>query len=370
LRIAYLSGDFTAHPVGFLLRDILPRHDRQKFKVYCYSMVVRPEDVLPEIRSSADVWEEVFLLSDEELAALIVDHEIDILIDLSGHTAYNRLQALARRPAPVQVEWIGYFHSTGMSAMDYFITDPYTSPVGCDQLFSEIPIWLPNTRFCYSPPPYAPEVVPPPCIAKGYVTFGSFNRLPKVTETVIRAWSQILLRTPSSRLVLKSLSLSEASTRERVERRFAEYGIDPMRIDLRGISGHAQMLTEYGDIDIALDTFPFNGGMTTLEALWMGVPVVTIAGDNVVSRQSVSVLANLGLDKTLAFPDLDAFVEGAAALAQNPEELQRLRSELRPRMQASPLRDSQQFTRHLEGLLRKMWVAWCNGEKLPSSLLA
>jgi len=364
LRIGYVSGDFTRHPVGFLLRDILRHHDESKFSIHCFSMLIRPEEILPELREAADTWEDIFYLGDEEVADLIRKAEIDILVDLSGHTAFHRLLVFARRPAPVQAEWIGYFHSTGMTAIDYFITDPSTTPPGSGQLFSETPVFMPHTRFCYGPPDYAPEVVAPPVEKRGATTFGSFNRLPKMTDEVVAAWCKILHAVSQSRLVVKSGALSDTTARERLLARFERHGIGQERLDLREGSAHAEMLAEYGDIDIALDTFPFNGGMTTLEALWMGVPVVTIAGDTVVSRQSVSALANIGLADELAFPSVEAYVAGAVALAHNPVRLADLRSQIRPRMAASPLRQSEQFTRDLEALYRRMWQAWCRGEKL------
>lgn len=365
LRIGYVSGDFTRHPVGFLLRDILRHHDASQFSVHCFSMLIRPEEILPELREAADTWEDIFYLDDEEVSALIGKAEIDILVDLSGHTAFHRLLVFARRPAPVQAEWIGYFHSTGMTAIDYFITDPATTPSDSGQLFSETPVYMPHTRFCYGPPEYAPDVVAPPLEKRGTVTFGSFNRLPKMTDAVVAAWSRILLAVPDSRLIVKSGALSDTTAHDRLLARFARQGIAAERLDLREGSSHGEMLAEYGDIDIALDTFPFNGGMTTLEALWMGVPVVTIAGDTVVSRQTVSALANIGLADELAFPDEDAFVAGAVALAGDSARLAALRSQLRPRMVDSPLRQSEQFTRDLEALYRRMWQAWCVGEKLP-----
>jgi len=368
LRIGYVSGDFVAHPVGFLLRDILRNHCADQFEVHCFSMVIRPEEVLPELREAANHWEDIFYLADDELYSLIEKAKIDILVDLTGHTASHRLQVFARRPAPVQVEWIGYFHSTGMSAIDYFITDPFTSPQGSGQFFSEVPVYMPHSRFCYGPPDYSPDVVSPPSEKTTVVTFGSFNRLPKVTDELISAWSKILHSVSGSRLVIKSGAMKEAVVEERLLARFAQHGIAPDRLDLREGSLHHEMLTEYGDIDIALDTFPFNGGMTTLEALWMGVPVVTIAGDTVVSRQTVSALANLDLADELAFDNLDTYVAGAIALAANPVRLGELRSQLRPRMEASPLRQSEQFTRNLEALYRRMWVAWCEGRKLESDV--
>jgi predicted O-linked N-acetylglucosamine transferase (SPINDLY family) len=368
LRIGYVSGDFCAHPVGYLLRDVLRQHDRSRFEVHCFSMLMRPDDVSADIQASADHWEDIFLLSDDEFAQLLRAAEIDVLIDLSGHTAFNRLVAFSRRLAPVQATWIGYFHSTGMSAMDYFITDPHTSPAGGGQHFSEVPVHMPHSRFCYSAPDYAPDVAPPPCADSAAITFGSFNRLAKLNDKVIASWSQILHRVTGSRLILKAGALSEDRVRETLFARFAQYGIDTSRLDLRGATAHRDMLGEYGEVDIALDAFPFNGGMTTLEALWMGVPVVTIAGDTVVSRQTVSALANIGLADELAFVDVVTYIAGAVALAENRKRLVEIRSILRPRMAASALRDGEQFTKDLESLFRRMWQAWCKGEKLPSDI--
>ena len=245
----------------------------------------------------------------------------DILVDLSGHTAFNRLKAFVYKPAPIQATWIGYFHSTGLDSIDYFITDPYTTPVGSKQLFSEKPLWLPHSRFCYSPPEYAPEVVLPPVMANALVTFGSFNRIEKLVDPVVDAWADILKKVPNSRLVIKAGGLSNDVVRDDLRRRFAAYGLEGDRLDLRGPSSHPEMLQQYGEVDIALDPFPFNGGMTTLEALWMGVPVVTIEGNSVVSRQTYSALANVGLAQELAFPDVESYINGAVALANDPERL-------------------------------------------------
>jgi protein O-GlcNAc transferase len=368
LRIGYVSGDFTLHPVGFLLRDILRYHDESRFEVHCFSMVIRAEEVLPELREAADQWEDIFFLSDEEVADIIRKAEIDILVDLSGHTAFHRLLAFARRPAPVQVEWIGYFHSTGMKSMDYFITDPNTTPPGGGQLFTETPVYMPHTRFCYSPPEYSPDVASAPVEKSGSITFGSFNRLPKMTDEVVMAWARILDAVPDSRMVVKSGALADTTVMERLTARFAKLGIVHDRLELRENSSHREMFEQYGEIDIALDTFPFNGGMTTLEALWMGVPVVTIAGNNVVSRQTLSALANIGLAEELAFPDIEAYIQGAVALASDRARLVKLRQEIRPRMAASPLCQPEQFVRDLEGIYIRMWEAWCRGEKLGSDI--
>jgi protein O-GlcNAc transferase len=368
LRIGYVSGDFGRHPVGFLLRDVARCHDRSKFYIHCYSMTRQGDEVTKAIRENADAWIDALLLSDDELAEQIRQDRIDILVDLSGHTAYNRLPTFVRRPAPVQATWIGYFHSTGMRNIDYFITDPFTTPKGSDQRFSETPVYLPHSRFCYSPPEYAPEVAPSPCAAEGRVTFGSFNRIEKLVEPVVESWAKILKLTPNSRLLLKSGSLDNEYVSENLRERFAAHGVESGRLILRGPSSHHEMLEQYAEIDIALDPFPFNGGMTTMEALWMGVPVVTIAGNSVVSRQTVSALSNIGLQDELAFPDVERYIAGAVALASDPQRIAALRQKIRPRMAQSPIRDAKQFSRDLETLYRRMWQAWCAGERLPSDM--
>lgn len=368
LRIGYVSGDFGRHPVGFLLREVARHHDRSQFHIHGYSMERNRDEINLAIGERAETWTDALLMSDEELAAQIHRDRIDILVDLSGHTAYNRLPVFALRPAPVQATWIGYFHSTGLESIDYFITDPTTSPRGCGQLFSETPVHLPHTRFCYWPPEYAPEVAPPPANERGSVTFGSFNRVDKLVDPVFAAWAKIVDGTPGSRLLIKAGSLKTEASRRHLRDRFAAHGLSDDRLELRGASGHPDMLAEYGEIDIALDPFPFNGGMTTLEALWMGVPLVTLAGGHgVVARQSVSALSNLGLTD-LAFPDVDTYIQGAIALAGDLDRLAELRRNLRPRMAASPLRQPEQFVRDLEALYRRMWQAWCRGEKLPSDV--
>lgn len=368
LRIGYVSGDFGTHPVGFLLRDVARFHDRSQFNIHCYSMMRGSDAITEVIRANTDSWIDALLLSDDELAEQINQDRIDILVDLSGHTAYNRLVTFARKPAPVQATWIGYFHSTGLENIDYFITDPYTSPRGCGQLFSEIPVWLPHSRFCYSPPEYAPEVKPPPVLAANQITFGCFNRIEKLVDPVLEAWAKILNAVPDSSLLLKAGTLNSEFICDDLRRRFAKHGFAGERLILRGPSPHPEMLEQYGEIDIALDPFPFNGGMTTLEALWMGVPVVTIAGNSVVSRQTVSALANIGLANELAFPNVETFIHGAVALAKNHTRLGELRQLIRPRMAASPLCQPEQFARDLETLYRRMWEAWCRGEKLVSDI--
>ncbi len=369
LKIGYVSGDFCSHPVGLLLREVVRQHDKENFEIHCFSVQMRADDVTAEIQAATDGWEDAVFLSAEELATAIDRAQIDVLIDLSGHTALHRLTTFAKRPAPIQASWIGYFHSTGLSSMDYFITDPHTSPRDGGQLFSERAVHLPHTRFCFTATNYTAGVAPSPVTQSGVVTFGSFNRLSKLNNPVIAAWARILLAVPGSRLILKTAALRDDSVCHRLSDRFVALGVDAARLDLRGSSAHRDMLQEYGDIDIALDPFPFNGGMTTLEALWMGVPVVTLAGNTVVSRQTYSALANIGLADALAFPNVDAYVAGAVALANDTARLTALRAQIRPRMQASPLCQPELFTRDLEALYRRMWQAWCKGEHLPADVL-
>jgi len=367
LRIGYVSGDFGTHPVGFLLRDVIRYHDRKSFEIHCFSMTRKDDEITVAIREHASAWHDVLLASDDELAQQIHEQGIDILVDLAGHTAFNRLPSFVLKPAPVQATWIGYFHSTGLESIDYFISDPYTSPPGCGQLFSETPVWLPHTRFCYSPPSYAPAVVVPPALAESRITFGCFNRIEKLVDPVVAAWVAILKGVPGSRLLLKAGALQNEHVRDELRQRFVDYGLEGDRLELRGPSSHPEMLEQYGEIDVALDPFPFNGGMTTLEALWMGVPVVTVAGQGVVARQTVAVLANLGLTE-LAFRDAVSYIDGAIALALDGPRLTVLRQEIRPRMAASPLLQPEQFARDLEALYRRMWRAWCAGEKLHNDV--
>nr|WP_295782490.1 tetratricopeptide repeat protein [Rhodoferax sp.] len=368
LKVGYISADFCAHPVGFLLRDVLRMHDKEHFEFHCFSAGLKKDSTTTDIAAVVDAWSDVVFETPQELAKRIREAEVDVLVDLSGHTGNHRLLCCALRPAPVQATWIGYFNTTGMSSMDYFISDPHTSPADSGQLFSEQVLRLPHTRFCFSVPGYAGDVAPPPLQKNGYVTFGSFNRLPKLSPQVLDAWAEILLAVPASRLVLKAAALADDSVCQEFVARFAQRGIDAERLDLRGTTPHHEMFAEYGDLDIALDPFPFNGGMTTLEALWMGVPVVTPEGNTVVSRQSYSALANIGLAEELAFPNVDAYVAGAVALATDATRLTALRTQIRPRMQASPLCQPEQFTRDLEALYRHMWQAWCKGEHLAASI--
>lgn len=357
LRVGYISADFGRHPVGYFLGSVMPRHDPAQVRFYAYSARLGEDDLTRSLRQASTGWRSILGVDDSRLAQWIQEDRIDILVDLSGHTAGHRLSLFARRAAPIQVAWIGYFNTTGLSAMDYVLMDPHTVPAGEERWFVEEVVRLPDGRFCYQPPEYAPPVAPPPCLARGHVTFGSFNNLSKVTPEVIRLWADVLHAVPDSRMVIKWQTLNAASERERLQAAFIAEQIAPERLDLRGPSWHQDMLKEYDDIDIALDTFPFCGGLTSCEALWMGLPVVTWPGSRPVSRQTLGFLAALGREEWTAV-DAPHYVSIAARLAADPQTLAVLRQEQRARMLVSPLCDGTRFAAHLEQAFRAMWRRW------------
>lgn len=297
-------------------------------------------------------------MSDADLAAQIRADGIDILVDLSGHTAGNRLTVFGRKPAPVQAAWLGYFNTTGVGAIDYVLMDAATVPEGGERWFTEEVVRLPEGRFCYAPPDYAPPVAPLPARARGHVTFGSFNNMAKVTPAVIELWAAVLQAVPGARLILKWKSLADAAECDRLRQAFAAHAIAPERLELRGPTPHREMLTEYGDVDIALDPFPFCGGLTSCEALWMGVPIVTLPGSRPVSRQTLGFLNQLDASE-LAAPSAARYVAIAAELAGDLDRLATLRADLRARMAGSSLCDGARFTRGLEAAYRTMWRRWC-----------
>ncbi|MBS4095597.1 MAG: tetratricopeptide repeat protein [Sulfuricella sp.] len=353
LRIGYVSPDFRQHPVSSFFEGVLEQHDASHFETFCYSDVTAPDATTARLRALAHHWRDCSGLSDAVLAEQIRHDSIDILVDLAGHTDRNRLLAFARRPAPLQASWIGYFNTTGMAAMDYFISDVYSSPPDLPQCFIEQLVRLPHTRFCYRPPDYAPPMAELPAQRNGTITFGCFNNLAKLNHEVVALWAEILAAVPDSRLLLKALALNDAGVGERYREQFSRHGIAPERIELAGYSPHAAMLAQYGEVDIALDPFPFTGGMTTCEALWMGVPVVTLSGETLVSRQSASMLANLGKTTWIAASP-QRYREIAVALAADPAALAAERRDLRAAMRASPLCDSVAMARHLEAAYKEM----------------
>lgn len=359
LRVGYVSPDFRHHSVAFFVEPVVEAHDRSAVEVYCYSNVARPDAATQRFQAMADHWREIRGLTDPQAAELIREDRIDILVDLAGHTAGSRLMVFARKPAPVQVTWCGYAATTGLVAIDYRLTDALVDPPGkTGHLHTEELVPLPVPFTCYRPPADAPEVSDLPALATGAITYGSFNFLAKVTPRMIAAWSLLLGEAPGAKLVLKSAPLVDESTRKLVWERFRAHGIGPERVELLGPVGHTEHLQAYHRIDIALDTFPYHGTTTTCEALWMGVPVVVLAGATHASRVGVSLLASVGLGDWVA-QSVQDYVELAGRMAQDLDRLAALRAGLRDRVAHSPLTDAARFSRHLEAAYRRMWRRWC-----------
>jgi protein O-GlcNAc transferase len=357
LRIGYSSPHFMAHAVNFFVEPILAHHDRAQFEVFCYSDVGRGDATTDRLRGYTEHWRDSALLTAEQLHDLVRDDRIDILVDLTGHIAGGkRMSVFARKPAPVQVTYIGYQNTTGMSAMDYRLTDAYSDPPGAtDQLHAEKLVRLPRSFFCYLPSADAPPIVPAPAVESGSVTFGSFNNFSKVTSEVLEAWASILARTPRSRLVI--LGDMVGSLRERIVEAFASRQIASERLEFVDRLPRERYLELIQRVDIGLDPFPFNGHTTTCDCLWQGVPVVTLSGDTYASRFGASALVTLGLNELVA-STREEYIDRAVKLAADVRRLGSLRHELRSRMAASPLLDFGGFTRNLEAEYRRIWDAW------------
>jgi len=360
LRIGYISPDFRRHSVAYFLEPVLSAHTHDNFEISCYSDVVVPDEMTKRFQGYSDHWEVISGQSDGEVAGLIQKHRIDILIDLSGHTAGNRLLVFAQKPAPVQASWIGYPATTGLSSLDYKIVDTYTDPPGTtEHLYSERLLRLPETFLCFLPDKDSPDIGPLPVLTTGHITFGSFNNFSKISPDVFRGWHTILKKVPAARLIMKAKSLADETVREYVMSLFRDEGITDDRVELLSWTKSPQEhLDLYNRIDIALDTFPYNGTTTTCEALWMGVPVVTLQGDIHASRVGSSLLSNVGLPKLIA-GNQEEYVDISVALAHDRERLKTFRKSLRDLMARSPLTDSKGFTATLEMHYREIWRQWC-----------
>ena len=360
LRLGYVSPDLRRHAVACFFEPVLRVHDRRQFEIFCYSDVLAPDDVTQRLAGLADCWRTVCGLSDEALADLVREDGIDILVDLAGHTAQNRLLAFARKPAPVQVSWLGYPNTTGLASVDYRVSDAQADPPGrTEHLHSERLMRLPKTFVCYGGPP---EDLQAPAFDKtGEICFGSAHNPAKLNRPLLGLWARLLARVLRSRLLMKAGVLADAAVRERILAMLEEAGIERARVELIGPAEDLrEHLAFYRRVDVALDAFPYHGTTTTCEALWMGVPVVSLIGRAHVSRVGCSLLSAVGL-ADLAADTPDAYVEAAAALAADPERLARLRLQLRARLREGSLGDAAGFTRALEAAYREMWRRWCSG---------
>ncbi|WP_109105588.1 glycosyltransferase family 41 protein [Azospirillum sp. TSO35-2] len=362
LRIGYLSVEFREHLGAYFLTPLFEAADRQGFEIVCYSILPdsHADAFTARFKAQADGWRTVGDLDDTALAAQIRADGIDILVDLAGHSGLNRLPMLAHRPAPVQVTWLGYPNGTGMEAVGYRIVDAISDPPGpTDAHAAETLVRLPVPFLCFRPPANAPAVVPLPAGATGSVTFGSFNKLSKITDGTVALWAEVLRRVPDSRLLLKDRPLSDAGTAKALRARFAAAGIEPDRLELVGhIQDAAGHLAAYNRIDIALDPHPYNGTITTCDTLWMGAPLVTLAGGRHAARVGASLMTAVGLPELVATTP-DGYAAIAAGLAGDLTRLMRLRMGMRARVTASALCDEARFMRNLETAYRLLWRRWC-----------
>jgi predicted O-linked N-acetylglucosamine transferase (SPINDLY family) len=351
-RLGFLSGDFRTHPAGILVLPTLEALARAGHRFVCYSTSRRADAMTARFRAAASEWRDSAGLADAAVADRIRTDRIDLLFDLSGFTAGQRLAVLAAKPAPVQISWAGYPGTTGLAAIDYLLADAHQLPDEAERFYSEAVIRLPHSYVCHEPPAEAPALA---ARGPGPILFGSFNALKKITEPALDAWASILASLPESRLLVKATALDCPATRQRFAERLAARGIGGERLLLRGGSSRAAHLAAMGSADIGLDSFPYSGGVTTLECLWMGLPVITMPGESFASRHSLGYLATVGLGELRA-DSVGSYVDRALALARDADRLGALRAGLRSRLLASPLCDVGQFARHFERACREAWA--------------
>ncbi len=358
LRVGLVSGDLRNHPVGFFLESILAHLDPGRIELVAYSTVPQEDALSARIKPRFAAWNTIADLNDQAAASKIHQDGVQILIDLAGHTAHNRLPAFAWKPAPVQLSWLGYWASTGIPGMDYLLADPVSVPESHRAHFTETVWYLPDTRLCFTPPAASPAltVKPLPAVDNGYITFGSFQGLTKINDDVLAAWGRIFQALPGARLRLQNKQINCPATTERLRQRLAGVGITPERVTMASNVAREEYLAAHAEVDIILDTFPYAGGTTTCEAMWMGVPTLTLAGGTLLARQGASLLACAGLADWIA-ENADDYVDLAISHATDMDRLAGLRSRLREQVLASPLFDGPRFARQLEDALHGIWQA-------------
>lgn len=357
LRVGFVAGEFREHPVYHFLAGILEHMDRDRFQLVAFSNNQIDDSATQALKTLFTDWHDIKSIGHDAVAELVRDQQIDILIDLSGHSGDARLPVFARRPAPVQVAWLGYFASTGLKTMDYIIADAASVPHDSQEWFSEKVFRLPATRLCMTTPRTSRQVpvVEAPCVAKGYITFGTFQQAAKINARVLQVWAQILDAVPQSRLKIQNSGLNSASIREKTRSDIIAAGIDVSRVELAGAGDWEAYLEAHGDVDILFDTFPYPGGTTTAFAIWMGVPTVTLAGDTMLSLQGAAMLGCVGLDAWIAETEAQ-YVDIAVRFARDKEQLSTLRHSLRATAEQSPLFDTATFATHLQSGLRAMYA--------------
>lgn len=355
LRVGIVSGDLRNHPVGYFLENLVKHLDASRFELIAYSNNVKEDALSARIKPYFSVWRILTDLSDEAAARLIHADGVHALIDLSGHTRHNRLPVLAWKPAPLQISWLGYFATTGMAEVDYFIADRTGVPDAARQQFTEAIYYLPDTRLCFTPPQSALPVSLLPARGNGHVTLGCFQSLPKVGDEVLSTWGKILAAIPTARLRMQCPQLGEAAQVTRLIERLQAQGIDPARVSMHGMMPREAYLSAHAEVDFILDTFPYPGGTTTCEALWMGVPTLTLAGDSLLARQGASLLTAAGLESWVT-SSTEEYIAKAIALANDAIKLADLRAILRAQTLSSALFDAPRFAQHFAAALECMWA--------------
>jgi protein O-GlcNAc transferase len=357
LRVGYVSGELNYHPVGLFALPVLERHDRSRFEVYCYATSEKSDDFTHRLSARADVWRSAAKLADSELAEAIHGDRIDILVDLAGHSGVSRLGVFAQQAAPVQAAWLGYLSTTGLKRIRYRVTDDYCDPPGLtDRLHTEALVRLPHSQWCYRPFISVPCAQTPPFLRNGHITFGSFNQIAKLSRSARRIFAEVLNGLPDSRLVV--LGVAKGNAEDELLKDLASAGVAAARITLVPFVAVQDYFRWFDAVDIALDTMPYSGGTTTCDALWMGVPVVTVPGSRPASRSAASILTTAGLGEWIA-ASKEEYVRRAADFAGKRDVLVEMRSSLRSRLLASPLMDEERFVRDLEKAYRQMWHHWC-----------
>ena len=349
IRVGFVSADFRQHSLAYFIEPLFAHHDRERFEFFGYSNTLKPDDVTGQLRPQVAHWRDITALSDEGAAGLIAEDQIDVLIDLSGHTARSRLLVFARKPAPVQITYVGYPNTTGMTAMDYRISDSYMDPPGVSEaMYTETLLRMPHGLWCYRPPALAPAINALPAQKNGWITFGSPHGIAKINQSVLEVWADVLEQVPDSRLVMAGVP--EGATRRRLKESFSSKGIEASRIEILGKLNFDDYFKFYHRVDVVLDAFPYTGGTTTCESLWMGIPVITLAGDYGVSRAGVSLLSGAGLSEMIA-ASVVQYAQIAVRLSRDVTALAELRAGLRERLKQSSLMDEVGFTRAFEGQL-------------------
>lgn len=361
LRIGFVSADLRNHPVGYFTQALLSKIDKTKFELYAFNNNPLDDDLSIQLKKDFSRWFNIRHLSDLESALLIYENKINILIDLSGHTAGNRLGVFPYKPAPVQATWLGYFSSTGVREIDYIIGDSIVTPISDQNYFTE-KIWqLPDTYLCFTPPPYDLQVNDLPALNNGYITFGCFSNLTKVNDSVISTWSRILNLVPTSKIMIKTSQLDDHKVRRNLIEKFSSFGIHKSRLILEGQSSRLDYFKSYYKIDMVLDTFPFPGGTTSVESMWMGAPVLTIRGQRFISRNGETIAINSGQSHWIA-SSIEDYISKACKFSNEIDSLALLRRDLRAKIIKSPTFNADLFSHNLSNSLDKMWTVYSSSD--------